>query len=301
MIQATLDIGSNTVRLLIGSCSDGILHPALYKRCITRLGGGFSSLDGLSPEAMARTIAALKDFSIIVENCQAQLLRAVGTAALRRAANRQEFIEMVWQQTGIRIDVIDGDEEARLTTHGVLSVISPQPENVVVFDIGGGSTEVIYINKGIICAKQSFPLGVVRLAEEYSDHGQRQQAIDETLRDYCSSLKSQFLSSTPLELIGTAGTMTTLAAMDLALTRYDPAVINNHRLSVAWMIALYHQLEPLAPTDREQLAGMEQGRGDLIIPGLQLATAIATSLDVTHLKVADAGLLEGTFLAACRD
>jgi exopolyphosphatase/guanosine-5'-triphosphate,3'-diphosphate pyrophosphatase len=301
MMQATLDIGSNTVRMLIGACAGGLLHPLHYERSITRLGGGFSPAQGLSPAAMARTIAALKDFSGILENYQARLLRAVGTAALRRAANRQEFIELVRQQTGIYIEVIDGDEEAHLTTLGVLSVIRPQPENVVVFDIGGGSTEVICVNKGIICAQQSFPLGVVRLAEEYSDHDQRQQAIDETLMDYCGSLQPRFLSSEPLELIGTAGTMTTLAAMDLKLTRYDPAVINNHRLSVAWMIALYHQLESLATTEREQLAGMEQGRGDLILPGLQLATAIAKSLDVTHLKVADAGLLEGTFLTACRD
>ena len=300
-MQAAFDIGSNTVRMLIGSCTDGLLHPALYERRITRLGGNFSPAHGLSPAAMARTISALKDFSAILEKYQAQLLRAVGTAALRRAVNRQEFIEQVWQQTSMRIDVIDGDEEARLTTLGVLSVISPQPENVVIFDIGGGSTEIVFINRGRICAQQSFPVGVVRLAEEYSDHDQRQHAIKATLMDYCSNLQHMFSSSEPLKLVGTAGTMTTLAAMDLKLTQYDPSVINNHCLSVDWMTTLYHQLELLSTADREQLAGMEPGRGDLILPGLQLATAIANSFEVTHLKVADAGLLEGTFLDACRD
>lgn len=300
-MPATLDIGSNTVRMLIGSCADGVLHPSLYERRITRLGGGFTAAHGLSPAAMTRTVNALKDYSAILENYQAQLLRAVGTAALRRAVNRQEFIEQVWQQTGMRIEVIDGDEEARLTAVGVLSVISPQPENVVIFDIGGGSTEIICINEGRICAQQSFPLGVVRLAEEYSDHAQRQHAIEATLMDYCSSLQHTFSSSEPLELIGTAGTMTTLAAMDLKLTHYDHTVINNHRLSVAWMTTLYHQLESLSAAEREQLPGMEQGRGDLILPGLQLATTIAKAFEITQLKVADAGLLEGTFLDACRD
>ncbi len=301
MMQATLDIGSNTIRMLIGSCADGLLRPSVYERRIIRLGGDFSTAYGLSPAAMARAITTLKDYSAILKGYQAQLLRAVGTAALRRAVNRQEFIEQVWQQTGIRIDVIDGDEEARLTTLGVLSVICPQPENVVIFDIGGGSTEVVCINRGRICAQQSFPLGVVRLAEEYSDHDQRQQAIEATLMAYCSSLRHMFSPSEPLELIGTAGTMTTLAAMDLKLSHYDPVVINNHGLSVAWMAALYHQLEPLSIADREQLPGMEQGRGDLILPGLQLATAIAETFEITQLKVADAGLLEGTFLDACRD
>ncbi|MBD1399284.1 rod shape-determining protein [Pelovirga terrestris] len=298
---ATIDIGSNTVRMLIGSSADGVLLPSVYQRRITRLGGGFSPTRGLSPVAMARTIATLKDFSAALEGHQAQLLRAVGTAALRRAVNRREFIEQVLQQTGIRIDVIEGDEEARLTTLGALSVISPQPENVVIFDIGGGSTEVVCIHGGRICAQQSFPLGVVRLAEEYSDHERRQHAIETTLMDYCSNLRHTFSSSEPPELIGTAGTMTTLAAIDLKLTSYNPSVINNHVLSVEWMASLYAQLETLSTPEREQWTGMEQGRGDLILPGLQLASTIAKSFEITQLKVADAGLLEGTFLDACRD
>jgi len=301
MMQATLDIGSNTVRMLIGSCSAGRLHPSLYERRITRLGGGFSPAEGLSPEAVARTVKALNDFSLILKNNQAQCLRAVGTAALRRAANRQQFIDHVYKKTGIRIEVIDGEEEARLTALGVLSVITPQPENAVIFDIGGGSTEILWIVDGRIRVQKSYPLGVVRLAEEHSDHHQRQQLIDATLIDFHHILQQRSLPSQSLEVIGTAGTMTTLAAMDLSLTHYDPATINNHQLSLAWMQSIYHQLEPLSATDREQLKGMEQGRGDLILPGLQLASTIAQSFRVNHLKVADAGLLEGTFLDAGLD
>ncbi|HMB16922.1 MAG TPA: Ppx/GppA phosphatase family protein [Pelovirga sp.] len=299
MMQATLDIGSNTVRMLIGSCADGLLQPCLYERRITRLGGGLSSADGLSAIAMTRTIAALKDFSDILNINQAQCLRAVGTAALRRAENSQQFIEQVYQQTGINIDVIDGDEEARLTTLGVLSVIVPCPDNALIVDIGGGSTELIYFKAGQILVQQSFPIGVVRLAEEYSNHDQRQHAIEATLGDDCRQRFSPL--SEPLELIGTAGTITTLAAMDLKLSHYDPAVINNHRLSVAWMKILYAQLKMLPAMERERLAGMEPGRGDLILPGLQLVTAIAEAFNVAQLKVADAGLLEGTFLDAGRD
>jgi exopolyphosphatase / guanosine-5'-triphosphate,3'-diphosphate pyrophosphatase len=301
MLQATVDIGSNTVRMLIGSCHAGLLQPYLYERRITRLGGGFSPTIGLSAAAMARTIAALKDFSSILKNKQAVCLRAVGTAALRRAANRQQFIEQVFQQTGITIEVIDGDEEARLAAIGVLSVVSPRPQNAIIFDIGGGSTELISLIDGQVSLQKSYSLGVVRLAEEYSDQHQRQRAIQAALLDFCSILQQRRPSPQPLELIGTAGTMTTLAAMDLGLSQYDPEIVNNHELSVSWMKTLYNLLEPLSAEDRQQLPGMEQGRGDLILPGLQLATFIAESLGVTHLKVADAGLLEGIFLAACRD
>jgi len=301
MMRATLDIGSNTVRMLIGSCAAGQLLPCLYERRITRLGGGFSPASGLSAAAMARTIAALKDFSGLLKDNQVKYLRAVGTAALRRAANRQQFIEQVYQQTGISIEVIDGEEEARLTAMGVLSVISPQPEQTVIFDIGGGSTELICIIDGRICAQKSYPLGVVRLAEEYSDQHQRQQIIEATLVDCCNAFLQRLSPAQPVVLIGTAGTMTTLGAMDLNLARYDPGAINNHQLSLAWMLTLYDQLEPLSAADREQLTGMEQGRGDLILPGLQLASFIAQALRVTHLKLADSGLLEGVFLDACHD
>lgn len=298
MTYATVDVGSNTVRMLIGSCG---ARPYHYERRITRLGGGFSPEIGLSAAAMARTMTALKEFSIILEQNQTQCLRAVGTAALRRATNRQQFTEQVFQQTGISIEVIDGVEEAQLTAIGVLSVIRPHPEAAVIFDIGGGSTELILIIDGRVCAQKSYPLGVVRLAEEYPSQHQRQQAINATLADFRSVFQQQLSSPQPIELIGTAGTMTTLAAMDLGMIHYAPAAINNHRLSLAWMHSLYDQLEPLSVTERERLAGMEQGRGDLILPGLQLATAIAECLGVSHLKVADAGLLEGVFLAAGHD
>lgn len=301
MMQATVDIGSNTVRMLVGICDAGRLQPHLYERRITRLGGGFSPEIGLSSTAMARTLAALKEFSIILEQNQTECLRAVGTAALRRAPNRHDFIEQVFQQTGISIEVIDGVEEAHLTAIGVLSVISRQPETAVIFDIGGGSTEFIIVIDGRVCVQKSYPLGVVFLAEECPDQYQRRRAIAATLADFRSVLQQQFSIPQSIEVIGTAGTMTTLAAMDLGMTHYEPTAINNHLLSLTWMHTLYNKLAVLSATDREQLIGMEQGRGDLILPGLQFATAIAEALGVTHLKVADAGLLEGVFLVAGRD
>ena len=301
MMQATLDIGSNTVRMLIGECIDGRLHPTAYERQITRLGGEYSAESGLSAAAMNRTLSALKNFSLKLQKKNIPCLRAVGTAALRRAVNQHYFISRVQQHTGLAVEVIDGDEEARLTSAGVLSVIVPLPESALIFDIGGGSTELILVGNGRIMAQKSYPLGVVRLSEECDDQKQRAPLIESALADFHATIYQENLSIQSLELIGTAGTMTTLAAVDLGMTRYDAVKINNHRLSVQWMRELYHRLEPMTVIEREALPGMEQGRGDLILPGLQLAISISDSFGISDLKVSDAGLLEGVFLTARRD
>ncbi len=301
MMHATLDIGSNTVRMLIGECIEGRLHPFAYERQITRLAGDYSIASGLSTAAMNRTLSALESFNLQLQQNNIPCLRAVGTAALRRAVNQHDFITQVEQQTGLIIEVIDGAEEARLTAAGVLSVIVPRPKNALIFDIGGGSTELILIANGHIMAQESYPLGVVRLSEECCASKQRQQLIDSALAGFCTMFRQKKHSFPSLELIGTAGTMTTLAAMEMGMARYDAVKINNHRLSVQWMLDMYHLLEAMTVVDREKVPGMEQGRGDLILPGLQLALSIADMFGISDIKVSDAGLLEGVFLAACRD
>jgi exopolyphosphatase/guanosine-5'-triphosphate,3'-diphosphate pyrophosphatase len=296
---ATIDVGSNTVRMLIGNCRDGVLFPHRYERRITRLAGDFSAATGLAADSRTRTLAALAEFSRLLQQDGAHCLRAVGTAALRRANNSRHFIEQVERETGLSIEVIDGDEEARLTTAGVLSVITPTPPDAVIFDIGGGSTELVRISGGVIRFQRSYPFGVVRLAEEYSDQQQRQRIIDAALHDCQHHIGGA--AGTHVTLIGTAGTMTTLAAVDLGLRHYDPQLINNHQLPIARLRQIAARLAPLTIAQRESLAGMEPGRGDLILPGIQIAAAVAKVLASSEILIADAGLLEGTFLRACRN
>lgn len=296
---ATVDIGSNTARMLIGEYRESQLRPYAYERQITRLAGGYTPESGLSDPAMNRTLAALKKFSQHLQRQNIPCLRAVGTAALRLAANQNDFVTKVLQETGFHIDVIDGDEEARLTTAGVLSVIYPPPENALIFDIGGGSTELILVVAGRIVVQKSYPLGVVRLAEEYSDHHHRHRVIDNFLSDFHQIIQQYLSADRSFEMIGTAGTMTTLAAIHLGMTTYDAQRINNHRLSLSWLRHLHERLESISLTDREKLPGMEPGRGDLILPGAQLVVAIAATFGFSEMKVSDAGLLEGVFLAAC--
>lgn len=297
MMNAAIDIGSNTVRLLIGEFRDGHLEPLLYKRQITRLAGGMSTENNLSQESMHRTLMALVDFSKTVADHRVGQIRVVGTAALRKAVNRQNFVEAASDQAGLLVEVITGEEEARLMALGALSVLQPLPERAIIIDIGGGSTEVVCCDGVSVFFQASYPLGVVRLSEEFSDVKMRRAQIDRVVSDCIRSLERTL--SMPLsncQLIGTAGTMTTLAAVDLRMAQYDPAHINNHVLSLDSLRDRVESFSRMSVHERELIAGMEPGRGDLILPGLDIVIAFMNATSQQTIKVADSGLMEGVLI-----
>ncbi len=284
-----IDVGSNTVRLLI---ADEQHRTQLYHRQVTRLSGQFSN-GCLNHASMDRTLAALKDFSQIMAEAKVTCYRAVATEAVRRAKNSQQFLDSVHDQTGIRLDVISGDTEAMLTTSGVLSVMDPMPQTAIIIDIGGGSTELICIQNKQTKLQHSYPLGVVRLCEEYDSAEACINFIEMTMNDFVERLTNAGLGHMRYELIGTAGTVTTLSAMQLGLTEYDVDLINNSAISTGWLSEIHSYMQPLSITEREQLLGMEAGRGDLIIPGMQILLALANKFNQEHIRVSDSGLLEG--------
>lgn len=302
-MRAAIDVGSNTVRMLIGSCDSRQIHSVAYHRQITRLGGGYLPGRGLAPESMERTLAALKDFDLILRAQEVTEVRAVATAALRRAENRQDFLRQVGEQTQFVLEIIDGEEEALLTACGVLSVVCPPPSSALLIDIGGGSTELILSAAGQLLLRRSYPLGVVRLCEEYRSEQDRQLAIDQLLDSFFRELEQRDIEtlSSATQLLGTAGTVTTLAAMNQQLTVYDRRKINNAILSLAWLRKTIDDLRPLSVAERERLPGLEEGRGDLIVPGLQLLISLMERCSREILKVADAGLLEGVLLGLSND
>lgn len=298
---ATIDIGSNTVRMLIGTCVDGMLRPLHYERRITRLAGGLSPDALLAKDAMDRTLEALTDFHRIMETHGAVCRRCVGTAALRKGSNRQDFIDRVFHKTRFIVDVIEGEEEAKLTAAGVLSVIKPVPQSALIFDIGGGSTELVWVHQAQIRNQISCPFGVVRLAEEYPDVETIQRFLTPALDDACAQLGLDSSFPEDLVLIGTAGTVTTLAAIDLGLSTYRADRVNNHMISMDRLDQLYSRLAAMTLPEREAVIGMEKGRGDLILPGIRTVTTLGRRLRQSRMKVSDAGLLEGAFLDACHD
>ena len=174
-MQAAIDVGTNTVRLLLGRVENGRVVPHLYHRVITRLGGGATLEKGLAPEAMERTLSALKEIAGIMSASGVSHCRGVGTEALRKAVNGKIFVERIRSRTGLSLEIIDGEEEARLSALGVLSELDPRPESCLIFDIGGGSTEFILWQRGDILFQKSYPLGVVSLCENYSEKAQEKR------------------------------------------------------------------------------------------------------------------------------
>jgi len=298
--KASIDLGTNTARLLIGSVRDGKIIRQHISRSITRLGGGFSKETGISRDAAQRTVAALKAFSAIIDEFQVTELRAVATSAVRDAVNQAEFCSEVRSTSGIHLEVISGEEEARLTLAGVISGLDVVTDTLFVFDVGGGSTEYTLSKAGQIIFSRSLPLGVVRLVEGKGSTAAMAEKIERELKLLYSEMNAAGV--TPLladaSLVGTAGTATTLAAIDIGLADYDYSKVNNHVITSARIKEIFTKLLPLSPSQRlQQIIGLEEGREDLIVAGVLLTLKSMEMLGSESLKVSDFGLLEGIMLS----
>jgi exopolyphosphatase/guanosine-5'-triphosphate,3'-diphosphate pyrophosphatase len=298
---AAIDAGSNTLRLLIGKVADGKVVPELYLRRICRLAGGFSEETGLSPAARERTLAVLNEFAEICRQFDVQQVRAVGTAAFRQAVNGEAFADEIRKTTRLPLEIISGELEAEKMALGVLSAIQPLPAQTLIVDIGGGSTEFVLCADREVVWSRSLPLGVVRLTEEYTSASRRLNFLEATLAALCLELSKACnrlgIDCFATSLIGTAGTVTTLAALDMQMSAYDWRRVNNYDLSSARLRYWQARLLPLSPEAREALPGMEAGRGDLIIAGLEIMLCIMQHMHVNRLTVSDFGLLEGLLLS----
>jgi exopolyphosphatase/guanosine-5'-triphosphate,3'-diphosphate pyrophosphatase len=296
---AAIDLGTNTARLLIGRLESGpTIRPLAVNRVVTRLGGGFTREQGLSPEARERTLTALRGFADAMDAHGVGALRAVATSAVRDAVNGGEFVDQVFGETGIRLEVIDGREEALLTLRGVISGLGREGD-FMVFDIGGGSTEYTLARGSDPLFTRSLPLGVVRLTEGKGSVPAMEEKISRELEALRLDMVGEGFASFPAcaTLVGTAGTATTMAALDLDLTPYDPSRVQGHILSLSAVREMLEKLLPLTPEQRLLLPGMEMGREDLIIAGILLTLKSMELFGFDSLTVSDTGILEGILLS----
>lgn len=298
-LLASIDLGTNTARLLIGSCHKGKIRRQHISRQITRLGGGFSRESGISAEAAQRSIEAMKLFAADLEKFGIKEYRAVATSAVRDAVNSGQFCEMVRDLSGIDLEVISGEEEGRLTLQGVLSGLDVLAESTVIFDVGGGSTEYTIASGSEMLFTSSLPLGVVRLTEGKRTVAAMLDKIERELDSLLADLDDRNLISRlhGATLVATAGTATTLAAIDIGLIDYDYSKVNNHLMSNDAIREIYNRLIALTAEQRLQIAGMEPGREDLIIAGSLLTMKSMEKLGIHQIKVSDFGLLEGALLS----
>jgi exopolyphosphatase/guanosine-5'-triphosphate,3'-diphosphate pyrophosphatase len=296
---ATIDLGSNTVRYL---CVDidaaGEWRAVDQAQRVTRLGEGMAASGRLATAPMARTAVAVAEYAERARRLGAGDVRVVATSAVREAANGSEFAAAIERATGLAVRIVSGEEEARLTVRGVLHGLRGLTDPVLVFDIGGGSTEYILWRSGGVATAISLRLGVVPLTERYPFPGPvewwRYGAMSREIRDRLERELSPPLSGAVLgTLVGTAGTVTTLAALDLGLSDYDAGRVQGHRLTRAAIEAQLRRLGALSLDGRAALPCLEPGRADLIVPGIAIVTATMDRLGVADLLVSDWSLREG--------
>ncbi len=314
MKRASIDIGTNTVRLLIAEVEDGSIEPVLIKRAITRLGGGYTEKNGISAEAKERTVKVLEEFATVMEAEGVETATISATSVMRRASNSDEIIGEVLERTGLEIEIITGETEARFSMLGVFSVLL-QGERAqgtsLTIDIGGGSTEFIASNGNEIKGLWSMELGVVHLSEEYlkSDPPTADELaeMEAEIEGVFGVLKAQmkadgvdpesYSTGAGALFIGTAGTITTLAAIELGMEEYDPERINNYRLGVQGVEGIFTHLKRLKIAERMRILSIEKGREDLIVAGTAVALGAMRAFGFKEMVVSDAGLLEGLLLA----
>lgn len=303
--RASIDIGSNTVRLLILEAgADKDFREIDSARRITRLGEGMDTGKRLLPRRMDDTIAVLLQFRDICGKYGNIPVRAVATSAVREAENKGEFLAKVKKQTGFDIEVISWEEEARLTLEGVFWKIPHQNRNILIFDIGGGSTEFILSRGREIAGFVSTSLGVVRLTEKFiSRHpvvGEEYDNLTAHIRSQLASVKARLSSFPPEMVIGTAGTVTTLAALEGHIYPYDPGKIHGAVLPFDRIQAIQDDLKGKSIEERLLIKSLEPGREDLIIAGTAIVLETLKTFACSDLVVSEYSLREGIILKALR-
>ncbi len=304
MRLGAIDVGSNTVRLLVADVmGDGTWRIVAEDQTITRLGENLARTGVLGDAPMARTIAAVSDYVERGTRLGVSTIRIVATSAVREASNGRAFAAAVEQATQRRVDVVSGEVEARLTLLGVRRGLGRLSGPLLTFDIGGGSTEYVLSEGDRIQSMISLRLGVVPLAERFPFPGAADPALyrelhDEVRRRLGAELPEAIRAARPAHLVGTAGTVTALAALDLGLVRYDPDRVQGHVLARSTLERLLSRLCGLTLGERAKLPCLEPGRADLIIPGTAIVMATLDQIGIDELTVSEHGLREGVLVDA---
>ncbi len=319
---AALDLGTNNCRLLIAAPQGvGFRVIESFSR-IVRLGEGLAASGRLSPRAMGRAIEALRICAGRLSRYRGLSLRAVATEACRRAANGEVFIARVKRETGLALEIIDAAEEARLALAGCASLLDESAPHAFVFDIGGGSTELIWrrdiragmnghavppdalargLHDGAALRFHSVPIGVVTMAERYGSDRVPPTAY-QAMVDHALDLLRPFeqaeniggeIAGARVQMLGTSGTVTTLASVFLNLRRYSRLRVDGSYLGFDSIRRISAEIAALGYAERAAMPCIGPQRADLVVGGIAILDAICRLWPVGRLRVADRGLREG--------
>ncbi|MGD8982557.1 MAG: hypothetical protein PVH99_02095 [Desulfobacteraceae bacterium] len=304
---ASMDIGSHTARLLIAQKTGppDHYHPLLRKRAYTRLAEDFhtQTKGALQPEAIGRALKSLAGFASVTKRYGVERTYAVSTGVVREASNRDEFLRLIYERTGIEAKVISGEEEARLTEKGVRHALNMGSRPSMIFDLGGGSTEFIYGEEDSRKVK-SILLGAMVLSQKYLTSDPPNKESLEALGKEVDRLLRVSFSEYPCPrndgpLVGTGGTVTTLAAMIYAINTEEisPERMNGLILEGEQLRDLFAQIKIMTTGERLKLSGLDRGRADVIPAGCLAAIRILHFLKCARMVVCLSDLLEGTLIA----
>jgi exopolyphosphatase / guanosine-5'-triphosphate,3'-diphosphate pyrophosphatase len=312
-VYAALDLGTNNCRLLIACpTGDGFRVIDSFSRII-RLGEGVAATGRISDAAIGRAISALSVCRDKMRAKSASRTRLIATEACRAAANAEDFLDQVAAETGIHLEVIDRETEATLAVLGCAPLLDPQGHGAILFDIGGGSTELVRIERDParhqapprIKAWMSIPLGVVTLAEHFGGRdvtAESYAAMVEQVAQYIAPFAAEHGAELDgMHLLGTSGTVTTLAGVHLGLVRYDRRRIDGVWMNNADLSATVIRLLGMSYQQRaaNQCIGFE--RADLVLAGCAILDAIRNAFPLPRLRVADRGLREGMLVEMMRE
>ena len=291
---AAIDLGTNSTRLLIADVEDGRLDEIVRRLTITRLGEGVDARRRLLPVPITRVRNCLTDYRRELEELGATRTLAIATSAVRDAENGEAFLGEIEWSFGFATRLLEGDEEAAMMLRGVTAGRAPLDDTLVV-DIGGGSTELVLATGGRPTFSTSLDVGCVRVTERFlrSDppSGPELAAAGGYVRSLLPALETT-------SAIGVAGTVTTLATLDLGLAEYDPEPVHGHRIPKESVERELERLAAISLEERLRVPGIEPGRAPVIVAGLVVLREILAAYDLPEIEASERDILHGAAFAA---
>ena len=307
MRRAVIDVGTNSIKLLVGDVCGGIVHPVEERSEQTRLGSGFYETHVLQPNPIARTASAVARFVAMAREEEAESIRIVATSAARDAKNADQLLDAILRSAGLRVEIISGDQEAEWVFRGVTSDPHLPQGKLLILDVGGGSTEFILGEHGHHSFRQSFALGSVRLLEKLRPHDPPSLADLADCRDWLRkffnlhigpALESQLggTARDQVALVGTGGATTILARVEKKLAGFDRAQIEGTRLSQDQVMGYMLDFWSRSLAERRKIPGLPPNRADVIIMGVAIYEAVMQQFHLSELYVSTRGLRFGALL-----
>jgi exopolyphosphatase/guanosine-5'-triphosphate,3'-diphosphate pyrophosphatase len=300
MRRAVIDIGTNSVKLLVAEVSDGVVTPLQELSEQTRLGAGFYEAHQLQPSAIACTAEAVARFVQLARSSDAAVIRLIATSAARDAVNRSDLLDAVWRLSGLPVEVISGDQEAELAFRGVCSDPRFAHDCLLILDVGGGSTEFIAGAVGHARFQRSYPIGTVRLLERIDPSDPPRESDWSACEDYIESVLEKEVKpsllpvlktlSGSVRLVGTGGTAAILASMECKLNGFDRELIEQTRLSRTRLWEYQRHLWSMTTENRRQVPGLPLNRADVILFGVAIFGVVMRALGLDDLSVSTRGI-----------